>query len=85
VRIDGKLINLGLWDTAGQEEFNKLRPLSYPQTDVFLIVFAVNEPSSFNNAIKKVRLINIFDRSLVVPGIGGKRTVGSKSVHREQN
>lgn len=41
-------------DTAGQEEFGRLRPLAYPGTDVFLIAFSVVEPSSFNNARKKV-------------------------------
>ena len=41
-------------DTAGQEEFGRLRPLAYPGTDVFLIAFSVIEPSSFTNARKKV-------------------------------
>jgi GTPase SAR1 family protein len=30
IRVDEKMINLGLWDTAGQEEYNKLRQISYP-------------------------------------------------------
>ena len=56
VKVDGKMVNLGLWDTAGQEEYNRLRPLAYPNSDVFLIVFSVVEPSSFVNALKKVLL-----------------------------
>merc|ERR1711981_999026 len=49
----GKPINLGLWDTAGQEDYDRLRPLSYPQTDVFLICFSVVSNASFENVKQK--------------------------------
>jgi small GTP-binding protein len=54
VKVDSRMVTLGLWDTAGQEEYNRLRPLAYPNCDVFIIVFSVVEPSSFVNARKKV-------------------------------
>jgi len=53
VMVDGKPINLGLWDTAGQEDYDRLRPLSYPQTDVFLVCFSVISNSSFENVKTK--------------------------------
>jgi len=45
--VDGRSYTLGLWDTAGQEDYDRLRPLSYPQTDIFLICFAVDDQTSF--------------------------------------
>ena len=30
--VNDKLIQLNLWDTAGQEDYDRLRPMSYPQT-----------------------------------------------------
>jgi hypothetical protein len=51
--IGGEPYTLGLFDTAGQEDYDRLRPLSYPQTDVFLACFSVVSPASFENVREK--------------------------------
>ncbi|CAI4051421.1 hypothetical protein SUVZ_14G1470 [Saccharomyces uvarum] len=48
-----KLFKINLWDTAGQEDYDRLRPLCYPQTDIFLICFSVSEHASFANVTEK--------------------------------
>jgi len=53
VMFEGKGYNLGLWDTAGQEEYDRLRPLSYPQTDCFLLCYSIVAPSSLDNCKQK--------------------------------
>ncbi|XP_037655929.1 rho-related GTP-binding protein RhoQ-like [Choloepus didactylus] len=47
--VGGKQYLLGLYDTAGQEDYDRLRPLSYPMTDVFLVCFSVVAPDSLQN------------------------------------
>lgn len=46
-------IRLALWDTAGQEDFDRLRHLSYPNTDVILMCFSVESRVSFENVLSK--------------------------------
>lgn len=53
LRIGDEPYTLGLFDTAGQEDYDRLRPLSYPQTDVFLVCFSVTSPASFENVREK--------------------------------
>jgi cell division control protein 42 len=53
VSIDDVPYTLGLFDTAGQEEYDRLRPIAYPGTDVFLICFSVVSPASFENVKDK--------------------------------
>ena len=49
IEVDGKQVELALWDTAGQEDYDRLRPLSYPDTDVILMCFAIDSPDSLEN------------------------------------
>ncbi|XP_036982610.1 rho-related GTP-binding protein RhoG-like [Artibeus jamaicensis] len=51
--VDGQLVSLNLWDTAGQEEYDRLRTLSYPQTNIFVICFSISSPSSYDNVRHK--------------------------------
>ncbi|XP_022784452.1 ras-like GTP-binding protein Rho1 [Stylophora pistillata] len=46
-------IELALWDTAGQEDYDRLRPLSYPDTDVILMCFSIDSPDSLENIPEK--------------------------------
>ena|SRR3990167_4269536 len=41
---------LSMWDTAGGGDYDTLRPLSYPQTDVFIITFSCVSPASYEHA-----------------------------------
>ncbi|XP_063321736.1 cdc42 homolog [Pelmatolapia mariae] len=50
---NGEEYNLGLWDTSGQEDYDRLRPQSYPATDVFLVCFSVVLPRSFQMVTEK--------------------------------
>jgi hypothetical protein len=58
--VDGIPVNLGLWDTAGSSEYNTLRPLSYPGTDVFIICFSISDLASLENVRTKVFLFFSF-------------------------
>nr|XP_017246041.1 PREDICTED: rac-like GTP-binding protein RAC2 isoform X1 [Daucus carota subsp. sativus] len=53
VVVDGNTVNLGLWDTAGQEDYNRLRPLSYRGADVFILAFSLISKASYENISKK--------------------------------
>jgi len=54
IELDGKPIQLALWDTAGQEEYERLRPLSYSKAHIILIAFSVDTPDSLDNVTQKV-------------------------------
>uniref|UniRef100_A0AAV2KBG1 Uncharacterized protein n=1 Tax=Knipowitschia caucasica TaxID=637954 RepID=A0AAV2KBG1_KNICA len=53
IEVDSEQVQLALWDTAGQEEYDQLRPHSYPHTDVILMCFSVDSPDSLENIPEK--------------------------------
>lgn len=67
VEVDGKHVELALWDTAGQEDYDRLRPLSYPDSHVILICFAVDSPDSLDNVQEKVSDTELESQGLVLP------------------
>lgn len=69
VHVDGEPVTFEMCDTPGQDDFDTLRPLVYPNTDVFLICFSVVSPSSFMNIREKW-----------VPEIKKSKEKGSKAV-----
>ena len=53
VFVDNTHLELSLWDTAGQEEFDRLRSLSYDDTDAIMLCFSVDSPTSLENVESK--------------------------------
>ena len=51
--INNQPIKISLWDTAGQECYNRIRTLSYPRTDIFLVCYSIVEPSSYFHMLEK--------------------------------
>ncbi|XP_069553601.1 rho-related GTP-binding protein RhoH [Brachyistius frenatus] len=53
VYMDGVQISLGLWDTAGNDNFKQIRPRSYQQADVVLMCYSVANPNSLASVQRK--------------------------------
>lgn len=51
--VNSSPYSISLWDTAGQEDYDRLRFLAYPGTDVFVVCFDVVNRSSFENVSEK--------------------------------
>ncbi|KAL0360523.1 UNVERIFIED_CONTAM: Rac-like GTP-binding protein 5 [Sesamum radiatum] len=78
VVVDGSTVNLGLWDTAGQEDYNRLRPLSYRGADVFLLAFSLISKASYENIAKKVSIIAMAPESAYTLDSGVEALCGLK-------
>ncbi|ESO93584.1 hypothetical protein LOTGIDRAFT_119223 [Lottia gigantea] len=53
IMVDGRAVNVAFFDTAGQEDYDRLRPLSYPDTDIFLLCYSVDNADSLENIKEK--------------------------------
>ncbi|KAH3745726.1 small GTP binding protein RAC1 [Pelomyxa schiedti] len=51
--IEGEPLTVTLWDTTGDENYDRLRPLAYPDTQVCLICFSLDSPLSLSNVLAK--------------------------------
>jgi len=73
-RVDEKVVELALWDTAGQEDYDRLRPLSYPDTDVILMCFSIDSPDSLENIPEKwVPEVKHFCPNVPIVLVGNKK------------
>jgi len=53
IKVDDTVVEMSLWDTAGQEDFDRLRSLSYAETHVIMLCFSVDNPVSLENVESK--------------------------------
>ncbi|KAK3522113.1 hypothetical protein QTP70_025258 [Hemibagrus guttatus] len=73
VKHGGKEIQLNLYDTAGQDDYDRLRPLSYQDANLILVCYDVTNPTSYNNVlIKWYPEVNHFCRDVPLILIGCK-------------
>ncbi|XP_026818711.1 ras-like GTP-binding protein Rho1 [Rhopalosiphum maidis] len=74
IEVDGKKVELDLWDTAGQEDYDRLRPLSYGGADVVIICYSIDTPKSLINVIDKwVPEVRYFCKEVPVVLVGNKK------------
>ena len=80
IEVDNKQVELALWDTAGQEDYDRLRPLSYPDTDVILMCFAIDSPDSLENIPEKwIPEVKHFCPNIPVILVGNKKDLRNDS------
>ena len=80
MNYDGRDVTLHVWDTAGQEDLSRLRPLAYPNANCFLVCFSLVEKGSLFNAC------NTWRNELITLGPSNcpKILVGLKADLREE-
>lgn len=84
VMVNGAPVNLSFWDTAGQEDYDRLRPLSYADSDVFLLCFSLTRPTSLQNiATRWVPELQAHSPNTPIVLVGTKRDLKKCASHNE--
>lgn len=85
IEVDGRQVELALWDTAGQEDYDRLRPLSYPDTDVILMCFSMDSPDSLENIPEKwTPEVKHFCPNVPIILVGNKRDLRNDEVTKRE-
>merc|ERR1711970_248837 len=83
IEVDNGQVELALWDTAGQEDYDRLRPLSYPDTDVILMCFSIDSPDSLQNIPEKwVPEVKHFCPNVPIVLVGNKKDLRNNGGHK---
>ena len=56
VEYEGNDVTMFIYDSAGQEDYDRIRPLDYAGADVVLYWYNVTSPDSYDNIVEKVIL-----------------------------
>jgi len=79
VEVDGKQVELALWDTCGAGDYDRLRPLSYPDTDVLLLMFSFGSLESLERCSSKWALeIKQYCPGVPIILVGGKKDLADQ-------
>lgn len=68
IEYKNRIYMVSIWDTAGNDEFAKMRSLSFQQADVFLLCYAINNVISFNNVKKWLEALKEFETPIILCG-----------------
>ncbi|OHT09729.1 Ras-related protein Rab-18 [Tritrichomonas foetus] len=66
VKIEDREYDVSLWDTAGSEKYRGLTPNYYRKADGAIVVFDVNNSSSFNSVIRWISDVQNYSNAQIV-------------------
>ncbi|VDN08396.1 unnamed protein product [Thelazia callipaeda] len=85
--INGKTVQkvLTVCDTAGEDDYNRLRPLSYPDADVFIVCYSVERPQSLKSVQEKwIPEIRRFCPDVPILVVGNKKDIRNEQEQRRR-